>query len=174
MKFVFVQDFNQNGLLFYNSFLVLGPMLVLALLTEDLQKVREELRVRGFIAVRHVGLEFRWIQGCWICPCVPFFVSNGVSAQLLDDVMHKLQFGIDHHCRRCLQGLLRSIHTHVSMNCVWFDVEELVCHLLRNVHWRRLYLFSGQFHWTEYQVSVFQSCRSTHSFVIHHCELTSA
>ncbi|CAF1166445.1 unnamed protein product [Rotaria sp. Silwood1] len=33
------KDFNQNGLLFYNSFIILGPTILLALFTEDLNKV---------------------------------------------------------------------------------------------------------------------------------------
>ncbi|CAF1072302.1 unnamed protein product [Adineta ricciae] len=33
------KDFNQNGLLFYNSFVVLGPAVILTFLTEDLTKV---------------------------------------------------------------------------------------------------------------------------------------
>ncbi|CAF0744014.1 unnamed protein product [Adineta ricciae] len=33
------KDFNQNGLLFYNSFIVLVPLIVVVLLTEDLHKV---------------------------------------------------------------------------------------------------------------------------------------
>jgi hypothetical protein len=34
-----IQDFNQNGLLFYNSLIVVGPAILLALFTEDLNKV---------------------------------------------------------------------------------------------------------------------------------------
>ncbi|CAF1085469.1 unnamed protein product [Rotaria sordida] len=33
------KDFNQNGLLFYNSCIILGPTILLALFTEDLNKV---------------------------------------------------------------------------------------------------------------------------------------
>ncbi|UJR14590.1 hypothetical protein I4U23_001585 [Adineta vaga] len=45
------KDFNQNGLLFYNSFLLLGPMIIITLLTEDLHKVwnYNQYRDIGFI-----------------------------------------------------------------------------------------------------------------------------
>lgn len=38
---IFVKDFNQYGLLFYNSLIVLGPTILLLLFTEDLNKVKD-------------------------------------------------------------------------------------------------------------------------------------
>ncbi len=57
-EIVFVQDFNQNGLLFYNSFIVLGPMILLALFTEDLNKVDDLLfKLSYFLWKNNLGLE---------------------------------------------------------------------------------------------------------------------
>lgn len=41
VHFIFFKDLNQNGLLFYNSLLILGPMIILAVLTEDMNKVEK-------------------------------------------------------------------------------------------------------------------------------------
>jgi len=49
-----MQDFNQNGLLFYNSFAVLGPAILLALFTEDLNKV-ENFILKGCNFLRKIN-----------------------------------------------------------------------------------------------------------------------
>jgi hypothetical protein len=46
---IFVKDFNQYGLLFYNSLVVLGPTILLLLFTEDLNKVKDFLFKKEFI-----------------------------------------------------------------------------------------------------------------------------